>query len=136
MASPTLSPFKSDTVQTTYALQSTSASKTRWVVTGRSLAKPYYVEVERKFAPNNSAANDHIILRVSATEQSTLSPYKNCTVAVSLDISIPRDQTGCTTTVILEQVSTLCSLLRMQTAMSTSNGSNTGINALISGSDL
>lgn len=136
MASSTLTPYNEDSVQTTYALQSTSDRKTRWVVTGRSLARPQLVEIERKLAPNNSSANDHVIVRSSVTEQSTLSPYKPCTFSAVLDISIPRDQTGVTTAIMLKQLSHLCSLLRMGTAMSTTNANNTNLNALISGNDL
>jgi hypothetical protein len=139
MASSTLTLYDENSGTTIYALQSTSAQKTRYAVTGRSLAKPKAIEIERKFAPNNSSANDHIIVRVIQTEQSTLSPFKLSSFTASLDISIPRDLTGFTggtTADLLKRISNLVSALNNNTACAVANSANTGLNLLASGGDL
>jgi len=136
MASPTLTLYNENSGSTVYGLQQTGPSKTRWLVSGRSLAKPQFFEVERKFAPQNSGANDHVIIRCGVTEQSTLSPYKPCTFMASLDLSIPRDQTGCTAVIIMKAISNLVCALNSGTTLYASNASNAGYASLLSGGDL
>jgi len=139
MASATLTLYDENTGTTVYALQSTSATKTIYAKTGRSLAKPQKVEIERRFAPTNSGANDQVIVRVVQTEQSTLAPYKLCTFSASLTLSIPRDFTGFTggtNADMLKRIANLASALNNLGALNVANASNGGLNALISGSDL
>jgi hypothetical protein len=118
-------------------LQYTNDKKTRWIVTGRSLAKPMFMEVERKLSPNASA-NDHIIVRSGRTEQSTLSPYKLVTFTATLDLSIPKDLTGFTggtTADIMEQIINLVSQVNNAAAANVANASNTGLVSILSGGD-
>jgi len=139
MASATLTVYDENAGTTVYGLQSTSASKTVYVKTGRSLAKPQAVEIERKFASGSSGANDHVIVRLKQTEQSTLSPYKLCTFSATLDLSIPRDLTGFTggtTADLMKRVMNLVSALNNNVACNVANASNTGLNTLLSGGDL
>lgn len=139
MASSTLTVYDQDTGTTVYALQSTSATKTVYAVSGRSLAKPQTITIERKFASGGSSGNDQVIVSCAQTEQSTLSPYKLTTFSARLILSIPRDWTGFsggTNADFMKRISNLCSLLNKLAAMNGTNASNTQINALISGSDV
>jgi len=140
MPSSSLVPHNNNSTSTeTFVLQSSNGSKTRWVVAGRTLAKPYAVDVERKIAPNNSNANDHVILRCTHTEASTLAPYKLATMSATLDLSIPRDLTGFTSgnlTDASRMLAIISSLVDANSAMSVENASNTAICALVSGNDL
>jgi len=139
MASSSLTLYNENSGTTVYSLQSTSAQKTTYAVIGRSLAKPQTIEIERKFAPNNSGANDHVIIRCKQTEQSTLSPYKLCTFSAVLDVSVPRDITGFsggTTADLMKRIANLVSALNNSTALAVANASNTGLNAFLSGGDL
>jgi len=139
MASSSLTLYDENAGTTVYALQSTSATKTVYAKTGRSLAKPQNITIERKFAPSNSGANDHVIVTVNQTEQSTLSPYKLCTFSAKLDLSIPRDWTGFaagTNADMLKRIANLVSSLNNNVALNVANASNTGLNAIVSGSDL
>jgi len=138
MASSSLTLYDENTGTTVYPLQSTSASKSVWAKLGRSLAKPQIVCIERKFANGNSGANDHVIVTVSQTEQSTLSPYKLCTFTAKLDLSIPRDWTGFsagTNADMLKRIANLVSLLNGLGALAGTNAANTVMNAVVSGGD-
>jgi len=139
MPSSSLTLYNENSGTTVYALQSTSATKTVYAVTGRSLAKPMIVTVERKFAQGNSSANDHVIVSVAQTEQSTLSPYKLTTFSAKLDLSIPRDWTGFsggTNADMLKRIANLVSALNNSVALNVANSANTGLNAIVSGGDL
>lgn len=139
MASASLTLYDENTGTSVYSLQSTSASKTVYAATGRSLAKPKKIEIERKFASSSSQANDHVLVRCIHTEQSTLSPFKLCTFSATLDISIPRDLTGFTggtTADLMKRISNLCSAINANAAMAGANSANTGLNVLLSGGDL
>jgi len=138
MASSSLTLYNENTGTTVFSLQSTGPQKTTYVVTGRSLAKPLAVVIERKYAPSNSKANDQVIVTVLQTEQSTLSPYQLCTFSAKLTLSIPRDLTGFsggTTADLLKRISNLCSLLNNASAMNVANASNTVLGSITSGGD-
>jgi len=138
MASASLTLYNENSGTAVYALQSTSATKTTWAVTGRSLAKPMWVSVERKFAPANSSANDHVIVTVGQTVASTLSPYKLCTFSAKLDLSIPRDWTGFsggTSAEMCARIANLVSLMNNSSALSCTNANNANMLAIFSGSD-
>jgi len=139
MPTSTLTLYDENTGTTAYSLQSTSATKSVWAKTGRSLAKPQWVSVERKFAPGSSGANDHVIVSVGQTEQSTLSPYKLQTFVAKLDLSIPRDWTGFTSGTnadMLKRIANLISALNNDVALNVANASNTGLVNVFSGGDL
>jgi len=138
MASSSIVLYDENTGTTTYVLQSTSGTKTVFVESGRSLAKPKSITVERKFAPANSSANDHVIATVSQTEQSTLSPYKLVTFSAKLDLSIPRDWTGFTggtNADLMKRITNLVSLFNHKAAANVANSANTELIAILSGND-
>jgi len=64
MASSSITPYQTNSVQVTHALQSTSATGANYIVAGRSLATPQSVQITRKIGPAGSLANDHIFVRV------------------------------------------------------------------------
>jgi len=136
MTSTSLDLYYNETSHSLYDLQSSSNLKTRWVKTGYPIGRPNYVEIERKFAPVNSLANDHVILRLGRWDTSTYSPYKPTMFLASLDLSIPRDQSGSTQANMQYKLSELACILNGQAAMSVANASNTFQLALIQGRDL
>lgn len=130
--------YNENTGTTTYALQSTSATKTVWAVTGRSLAKPMSLVVERKIGTGSNKGNDHVIITVTQTEQSTLSPFGLTTFQAKLDLSIPRDWTGFTggtNADMLKRIANLVSAINNSAALAVANSANAGLNAVVSGGD-
>jgi len=138
MPASALTLYNENTGTTVYSLQSSSATKTVWAVTGRSLAIPLCVSVERKLSGGGSPANDHILITVSQTEKSTLSPFKLTTFSAKLDLSIPRDWTGFTggtSADMLKRIANLVSVINNSAALAVANSANTGLNAVFSGGD-
>jgi len=138
MPASSLSLYNENTGTTVFALQSTSALKSVWAVTGRSLAMPLTVSVERKLTPNAAGGNDHILISVSQTEKSTYSPYKLTNFTAKLDLSIPKDWsgfTGGTSSDMLKRIANLISVLNNAAALNVANASNTNLNAVFSGGD-
>jgi len=135
MPSSSLVLYDENAGTSTYTLASSSENKCTWVCANRSLAKPQKIEVERKLAPNNSGANDHMVITVTQTEASTLSPYKLCTFSAKLDFSIPRDWTGFTNSnaYFMARIGNIVSLLNNTVALNVANGSNTILKNLVSG---
>jgi len=138
MPASSLTLYDENTGTSVYALQSTSATKTVWAKAGRSLAKPQTVSIERKIGGTGVTANDHIIVTVSQTEQSTISPFKLQTFSAKMDLSIPRDWTGFTggtNADMLKRIANLVSVLNNAAALAVANSANTNLNAVVSGSD-
>lgn len=130
MASSSLTPYKDNTNQVTFSLVSTSADKTAFKVSGRSIACPYTIELSRKLSTGKT--NDHVQVRVAITERNTTTSVL-ATGQVLLDISIPKDQSIITNTVMTEVLGVLASLLDQATANNASSANRT---ALIEGRDL
>lgn len=132
MASSSLLPYKNNTTTQTFALVSTSATGAKYQLSGRSLANPYVIEIQRKLTPANASGNDHVVLRVARTEANATTG-KLATFQVLLDISVPKDISVLTSAVQKEVVSSLTSLLNECTAM---EATNANITSLIEGRDL
>lgn len=132
MASSSLTLYKNNTQTQVFDLQQTSAMMTKWIASGRSLSTPYFISVERKLANANSSSNDHIILRAGRTEANA-STAKLATSLVTLDVSVPKDQSILTPTVQKELLSLVASALNEATAM---EATSANITKLIEGRDL
>lgn len=132
MASSTLNPYKDNTNHVLFSLASTSATGAKYLVSGRSMSLPYICEITRKVTPANSTSNDHVTVRLARSEANATSG-KLATAQVTLDISIPKDQSVLTAAVQKEIVSVLASILNEAAAM---QATNANITALIEGRDL
>jgi len=132
MPSSSLVPYQSNSVSMSFTLQSSFASGARWLVTARPLANPYCVELNRKIAPPNSMANDHVILRVSRTDANSVTS-KPVTGSATLDISIPRDVGTITLDEMKAVVGLLSSLLNDCTALAATDVNRS---TLLNGLDL
>jgi len=130
MASSSLTPYKDNTNQVTFSLVSTSADKSQFKVAGRAIACPYVVEISRKLSTGK--VNDHVGVRVAVTERNATTSAL-ATGQLLLDISIPKDQSIITNTVMVEMLGVLASLLDQSTANNASSANRT---ALIEGRDL
>lgn len=132
MATETLTLYKNNTQTQAFGLAQTSATKTVWLAAGRAISLPYSVSVERKPTSANSASNDHVVLRVSRVEANA-STGKLASLPITLDISIPKDQSVLTLAVQKEMLCVLASALNEATAM---EATNANITKLIEGRDL
>lgn len=132
MASSTIIPYKDHTTAVPFSLVSTSAEKTVYRVTGRSLGLPHEISVQRKIGGSGSKSNDHVIVRIARVEANAVTGIP-ATLLCSLDISIPRDQSVLTSTVQLEALGMLASLLDDSTAVAATTVNRS---ALIAGTDL
>lgn len=132
MATDTITAYKNNTQTTVFLLQNSSATKTTWLVSGRAIALPFNLSVERKPSANNASTNDHVVLRLSRVEQNS-STGKLATLQVSLDLSLPKDQSVLTAGVQKELISCLASILNESTAM---EATSANITKLIEGRDL
>jgi len=131
MASPSISPHHSSSSTTVFGLVSETANGVKWQVAGRSLSAPYTVELNRKIDPN-ATANDHIVLKVSRTEKNTTTS-KSATGSVSVDISVPKDNTILTTAELVKMAEIAASLINDYSA---SAATTTNATAFIEGSDI
>jgi len=134
MATATLTPYYSSAAQQTFTLASQGSDKVTWrdPAASRSLARPYIVELTRKLGQQNSKANDHVTLKISRSE-SAVSTGLPVTGFVSLDISIPRDNTSISAANMQSMLGILGSLLFNSTA---TPATLTNIASLVNGSDL
>jgi len=132
MASSSITPYKTNAATQAFALQSTSASGATFIVTGRSLANPHFIQITRKIGPSNSMANDHVIVRISLTDPNATT-LKPVTGSVTLDISIPRDNATVTLAEMTEELGLLASLLNDNTALAATTVNRS---ALLNGQDL
>jgi len=96
MASANLSLAVAGATRVTFQLVSTSLNKTAWIVSGRKLATPYQISIERKLV--SGKGNDQVILRVLRIENNATTGLP-ATALVTLSASIPKDQSILTTDV-------------------------------------
>lgn len=132
MASSTLNPYKDNTNHVLFSLASTSATGSKYLVSGRSISAPYLMEITRKVTAPSASANDHVIVRVARTELNATTS-KLATAQVSIDISIPKDASVLDATAQKEIISVLVSTLNEAAAM---EATNVNITSLIEGRDL
>lgn len=132
MASASLAPYKNNSAQVTHLLVATGPTGSSYSVAGRSLGLPYGIQIQRKVGPSGSLANDHVIVKVGCS-YANATTGKIATGSVSCDISIPRDSTIITTTVMAELLGQLSSLLNDSTALAATSANRV---ALIEGRDL
>jgi hypothetical protein len=132
MASSTLTPYRDNTNQVTFNLVSQGADGATYKVSGRDLALPYAVEIQRKLSSGSSNANDRIKISVRRVERN-VDTGKLATLMVSSEISIPKDTSTLDGTAQIEICAIHASLLNDATAMAATTANRT---ALIEGRDL
>jgi len=127
--SSTLTPYKNSTQQTTFTLASENPSGQSYLVSGRSINKPFRLEVIRKLTTPGASGNDSIVLRLSRVEANATSG-KLATLSASLIISIPKDTSVLDATAQKELVTNVGSLIFESTA---AEATNVFVTALIEG---
>lgn len=132
MASNSLTPYISSAMTQAFALQSTTERGAKYLASGRSLSTPYSVEIVRKLTPPSASGNDHIILRVQRTE-ANVTTGKLATMQISVDFSIPKDQSVLGVTEQRYCAAIIASLLDESTAIS---ATQVNVAALLEGRDL
>lgn len=132
MASSSLNPFISSAAQQLFSLVATTSNGCEFRAGGRDISLPYAVIIQRKLSAPTSLSNDHVYLRARRTERN-VTTGKLATAQVQLDISIPKDTSILTQTVLKQMISALASLLNEATAMEATTANMT---ALVEGRDL
>lgn len=110
MPSSSLTPYKTSAGQVTYSLIGSSPTAAKWSVSGYGLGVPRILEQTLKVGAPGAAANDHVIVRLSQSDENSTTG-KIATANVTLDVSIPRDSATITSTEIVELLGILSSLL-------------------------
>jgi len=131
MASNSLVLYNNNSTTTTYNLVTTGETKSSWKVDGRPLATPRILEIQRKPTSSSAAGNDHVIIRGAVIERNA-STQKLATAQVTIDLSLPKDQSIITSTTIGDLIANAVSLLNEKTAM---EATRANINAFIEGRD-
>jgi hypothetical protein len=90
MATATLTPYCHNGIATSFGLVSTSANGAKWMKSGRDIACPYSIEIQRKLTAPNANTNDHVVVRIAETERNATTG-KLATGQILIDISIPKD---------------------------------------------
>jgi hypothetical protein len=132
MASSTLSPYKNNTTQETFSLQTVSTTGAKYLVSGRSLSQPYTLETVRKLTAPSASGNDRVEVRVTRSEANATTG-KLATLVATLSISIPKDTSILDADAQAEAISILASLVNESTAM---EATTVAITALVEGRDL
>jgi len=132
MASSSLTPYYDNSNQETFALLTQGEKSTRYVVAGRSVSKPYAVDVIRKISSAGAKSNDHVIVRVFRVETNEDTGLP-ATGQVTLDISIPKDDATITVAYVKQMVGIMSSLLNDD---ATIGAAPTAIASLVAGGDL
>lgn len=132
MPSSTISPKYGDTETTVFTLVSSSATGSKYQVSGRDLATPKGIEITRRLTQPSAQANDHIQLRIFHTERNATT-MKLATAQVLVDISCPKDTSILTQAVQAQLLGCLSSILNDYAAVEDDRATNT---ALLSGMDL
>jgi len=132
MASSTLATYYDATNHTDFALVTTGATGGKWAVAGRSLSEPYSLEIQRKIGPAGALANDHIVLRLIRTDKNATTG-KPATYSITMDISVPKDNSILTETVQKYILKQFGSVINDCAAMV---GTYTNAVALLEGRDL
>lgn len=125
MASSTLNPFVDNSAHQAFVLKSSTQSGSIWMVSGRNISLPFELETQRKVNPN-ALSNDHSIVRVTRKEANATSG-KLATFQLTLDVSIPKDNTIITLAEQKKLISLLVSMLNEQTAMEATNANVTAV---------
>lgn len=131
MATTSLVLYNNNSTTTTYDLVTTGTDKTVWKVASRALACPRSIEIQRKPTASSATSNDHVIVRAAVIERNT-STQKLATGQVVLDLSIPKDGSIITNTVLGDLLANIASLLNEKTVMEATRAS---INAIVEGRD-
>lgn len=131
MAKSSLTPYYASSGQYTFQLVASGKDGAMWKVTGRDLACPFIVEIQRKLTSATANGNDHVVLRAARTERNATTG-KLATMQVLLDVSIPKDTSIITVAEQKKLVCTVASLLNAETAM---EATLANIDALIGGGD-
>jgi len=126
MPTSTLNPYYDATHQGAFSLVTSSDKGALWLTSSRPLACPSSMEIIRKLTPPNSLANDHIIVRLVDTEQNATTA-KLATFSATLDISIPKDQSVCTSTVQKIMLAYLASMLNDSAVMGATSVNRTAL---------
>lgn len=125
MASSTLNPFVDNAAHQAFTLKSSTQSGSIWMVSGRNISLPFELETQRKVNPN-ALSNDHSIVRLTRKEANA-SSGKLATFQVTLDVSIPKDNTIITLAEQKKLLSLVASMLNEQTAMEATNANVTAV---------
>jgi len=132
MASASLTPYYNNSLQETFSLVSAGTDKTTWKVTGRDLALPKTLTIERKIGAPGKTANDHILIRISQSERNATTGLI-ATASATLDLSIARDTSVLNATAVRYLPRMIASLLNDSAACSaTSNNAS----AIVAGLDV
>lgn len=132
MATDTITAYETNAATQSFTLAQVSKDSTTWIKSGRAISLPYKLEVIRKIGNSNASANDHVSLRVTRVEANATTG-KLATFQVTLDISIPKDQSILSATEQKKAISLIASVLNEGTAM---EATNANITKLIEGRDL
>lgn len=114
--SSTLTPYTGASGTISLVPVAENANGAMYLVSGRAMNLPYSMTVARKLTAPSAAGNDSVSIRLARCEANATSG-KLATMAVTLTVSIPKDQTVHT---VAEQKKMLCavaSLLNESTAM-------------------
>lgn len=132
MASSSLAPYKNNSTAVTFAYVGPISNGAQYKVSGRALACPHEITIEKFIGASGSAANDRVRITVRRVERNTTTD-KLATLKTSLEISIPKDLSILDTTAQLEQLALMSSLLNDSTAMAATTAARTNI---VEGRDL
>jgi len=124
MASSTITLYKTNAATVAFALVSSSVDKTVWKVAGLPLSTPYQLELTRKLVPGSK--NNHIGVRLARTEQNT-STSVLATAQILVDISVPKDQSILSASVVTEMLGVIASLLNDGTALAATSVNRTAL---------
>jgi len=124
-----LTPYINNASTTTFVKAYDTTTGVVYLTSGRPIAQPFGLEIVRKHTPPSSPGNDQVQLRLRRVEQNATTG-KLASFNVTLSISIPKDQTILTPTVMKQSVSAVASLLNESTAM---EATNTFITKLLEG---
>jgi len=127
-----LSLYKNHTETVAFDLATCTEDGARYVVAGRQLNQPFYLEVRRKLTPSASKGNDRVSVTIGRTDKNT-STSQLATGTVQCVISVPKDNSIIGRT----EMEQLVSLLRSALDDSTVRASTcVNIDALLDGRDL
>lgn len=132
MASSSISPYRNSANTVVFQLVSTTATGAKYIVSGRDIACPYSIDINRKLTQSSATGNDHVQIRVARVERNATT-QKLATCQAVVDISLPKDTSILTAAIQTELLNVMTSVFRDATA---SAATNANITALIEGRDL
>jgi len=110
MASATLQAYYDATLSETYSLVSSTANGSKWILPGQPIGCQKTIEIVRSLTPSGAMANDHVKVIMTNHGRNTTTG-KIATSSISMDISIPKDQSILTETLMKQDLKELSSLL-------------------------